>query len=517
MRTLFFVAFFYFVSVVYSDPDCRFAFQFKQRDLFSQSTQDKFLEAVAFWEANFHQNSVGINEATGCTYDGHEIDIITGQPVAPLHDFSAASKESLHLMMLARALEGNKYAKIFISPSNPQNATSRALEILQKKMKSFLDWNRKYPGFGGYLPWVKVSDTGLEPTNGWGDRVPSLDNGEMVWGLYSVAIQAQKTVGNTEQETQALRAIGEQYRSYFDMLAKNSVMMFYDGKGHVRAEAKILDVHAQPTPGNYRNNVANYFLDDPYEGELFVFFMDLFGNWPNTTHDERDAVWKVKRTKLVAVDYPAPNGPITVQKGWWFSSHETWKVMELPYNNVPIHNRVFRNGEKVRTINSLLHNNPGLYAAASNFTSGGPIQQYVNTVGIPQIAFEPIKYYELITPYGAFPVSIANLSVGLIWYHNMLLGSKMQGPFGSTEACQIGGKAIAPVLTWDTKITNLCAFIGGITDLVRTGLQQQQKYQRFYEIVDREWTRVFTNLKGEANQFALPHAPVPRLLADFTT
>ncbi len=30
----------------------------------------------------------------------------------------------------------------------------------------------------------------------------------------------------------------------------------------------------------------------------------------------------MKRAKLQSVDYETPNGPITCQRGWWFSSHE---------------------------------------------------------------------------------------------------------------------------------------------------------------------------------------------------
>lgn len=52
-------------------------------------------------------------------------------------------------------------------------------------------------------------------------------------------------------------------------------------------------------------------------------------------------------------------GPITVQRGWWFSSHEQWKFLELPYLDVPISKRVFINGEKVRTINSNAKKIPG--------------------------------------------------------------------------------------------------------------------------------------------------------------
>lgn len=52
------------------------------------------------------------------------------------HDFSAPSKESLHLMILARALEGKKLAQIFINRENPTNL-SKAIDILQRKINTY--------------------------------------------------------------------------------------------------------------------------------------------------------------------------------------------------------------------------------------------------------------------------------------------------------------------------------------------------------------------------------------------
>jgi len=271
---------------------------------------------------------------------------------------------------------------------------------------------------------------------------------------------------------------------------------------------------AMPTKANYVNNVPNYFLDDPYEGETFIWLMDLFGEWEDP--NDRDKVWIGKRKKLVSVEYSTPKGPITVQKGWWFSAHETWKVMELPYNSVPIHKRIFDNGERARTINSALKKIPGLYAAASNVTSGGPVQSYVAAVGIAEIAFEAITDSNLITPYGSFPVLLANYTYGLVWYHNMLLGSKMQGPFGSTESCDVWGSQISPVLTWDTKITTMCALVGGVVDITEKGFKEDGKYQRFKTIIDTEWSRKFPTLHGEDLEFGLPTHPVPNILPDFT-
>ncbi len=76
----------------------------------------------------------------------------------------------------------------------------------------------------------------------------------------------------------------------------------------------------------------NCYLDDPYEGEMFAFMMHFFAPWEDQT--ERNKIWVQKRAKLVSVDYHVEelNKNITVQKGWWFSAHENWKYLFLPYN-----------------------------------------------------------------------------------------------------------------------------------------------------------------------------------------
>jgi len=245
-----------------------------------------------------------------------------------------------------------------------------------------------------------------------------------------------------------------------------------------------------------------------------LFFLDLFGKWPDP--DEKEQVWINKRGKLQAVNYPTPNGPITVQRGWWFSSHEQWQYLELPYTEVPINKRVFLNGERARTWNSYLNNIPGLLASVSNVTQGTPVSQYVSAVGIKEIAFSTIDTTALVTPYASFPVILADLPTGLVWYYNMLMGSRMQGPYGSTESVANSGLEIAPVLTWDSKITTLCAMIGGVSDIVRDGLIQANLFYRFYQVVDREWNLAFNNLMGENLGYKLPLSLVPDPLGPFT-
>lgn len=36
-------------------------------------------------------------------------------------------------------------------------------------------------------------------------------------------------------------------------------------------------------------------------------------------------------------------------RGYWFSAHETWKYLFLPYDNVPLTHNLIVNGEKART------------------------------------------------------------------------------------------------------------------------------------------------------------------------
>jgi len=54
-------------------------------------------------------------------------------------------------------------------------------------------------------------------------------------------------------------------------------------------------------------------LNDPYEGELFTWWLYFFGGLSN---GDRELLWEVKRPQLVSVEYQmGVFGPITVQKG----------------------------------------------------------------------------------------------------------------------------------------------------------------------------------------------------------
>ena len=94
----------------------------------------------------------------------------------PLHYWSAPSKESIHLGLLARALaqgpEDPDVREFFHVPL-PKHVSSRwntgdsrldvVLTMLERKISSYEKWNSTYPGFGGFIPWVYVNDSGMVP------------------------------------------------------------------------------------------------------------------------------------------------------------------------------------------------------------------------------------------------------------------------------------------------------------------------------------------------------------------
>lgn len=257
-----------------------------------------FVSCMAFWEGKMQ--SVAFFTDLGLTKDGHYINYKTGSvDGCPQHNFSAPSKESLHLGLLARAIEGKEEAALIfvVSPFCHSNnmtfseclefaydhGTEVATAALQQKMLSLKKWNVAYPGFGGFLPWFTVADgNSVVPMSDWLNRVPSLDNGEMIWGLVACYQALSEDV-----------ALKKMVWEYIGLLAQNALTVFYDGNGRFRTVTLIKNVSDIPSPGNYLCPVGGCgYLDDPYEGELFTVFAWLLGNW--TGQEGRDQVWVSK-------------------------------------------------------------------------------------------------------------------------------------------------------------------------------------------------------------------------------
>lgn len=90
--------------------------------------------------------------------------------------------------------------------------------------------------------------------------------------------------------------------------------IFYAGKGRVCAVTTIGNQSlAVTSPDQTYACEGTATLDDPYEGELFTWWLHFFSELPQ---EDQDALWEAKRAKLVSVEYEMDGvGPITVQEG----------------------------------------------------------------------------------------------------------------------------------------------------------------------------------------------------------
>jgi hypothetical protein len=157
-----------------SPSECQFSATYTQAEILQNP--DAFISDFLYWEGKFHQNNVSYNSFNGMSYDGTLLDETTGLATAK-HPFSAASKESLQVMLYTHALAGSQEAAQFLSPNDFTQAPSIAYEIMVLKLQTYLQFNETYPGFGGFLPWYTGDEMDIVPTWDWVNRVPGLDNG----------------------------------------------------------------------------------------------------------------------------------------------------------------------------------------------------------------------------------------------------------------------------------------------------------------------------------------------------
>ncbi|EAW07211.1 endo-beta-1,2-glucanase [Aspergillus clavatus NRRL 1] len=396
---------------------------------------------------------------------------------------------------------------------NPAAAPELAVSIMQTKLQTYLKFNETYPGFGGSLPWFTSTSKDITPTSDWNNRVPALDNGELFWAVYGF-IQALENTGSPAHAKLASR-----WQNWMDYTKTTAAKIFYKGNGQVCAVSSIKNQSLpvdHPDQGYACEGTGR--LNDPYEGELFTFWLQFFGGLSDA---DVAAIWAAKKPQLVSVDYHMGNiGPITVQKGYWFSSHEQWKALEMPYYDVDIVRRVFKNAERVRTCNAVLTNVPGLFASINNITdpATGHVTGYISNTGIPSISFLSKQERDVVTPYGVYPTVLVDKAVGLAWWRNMVVAKKMQNPYGSTEGTRVDGKGVSALVTWDSKITTVTAILGGVTDLVRQKMKADGIYEEFVNSIEEAYVAVFTELKGEDVPLCLPRDDVPDTgLQDFTS
>ncbi|MEW6278773.1 MAG: hypothetical protein AB1758_09140 [Candidatus Eremiobacterota bacterium] len=443
---------------------------------------DRFLDDYVRHEAPFFR--IARHPQSALTCDGWDLDPRTGQPVKPRY-WSAPSKECLDVALLVKAVEQDRRALMLVS-------REEAVEILRRKLQSYLDYHRRYPLAGGWMPWYYGGHQ-ADPAPGWEGNLPGLDNGEWVFALL-VAEKVLRDRGYVE--------LARGYREFLDLLETTAVPVFYDFEvGLVRGDVALSPDGYRTDPGRASHLTGEHGV---HEGLMFVMFVTLFGR--GLPEDAPGRIWAA--TRMVRVEHPVA----TTWQGFWGSAHESWAYLFLPYRDLPEYRELFRLREIIRTRNAAQRGYCGLHASIHDPVT----MQYVSNCGIEGIGTQPIKYNHALALYGAFPVLLADRRAGAAWLYNMLDAPRMLGPLGGGESISNDGRHFAPVKTIDGTFPILLAAMGGLEKETAAMLKERGLYQQFCEILREEYREAFGDapLRCEAD-FALPPHPVPRELEDF--
>jgi hypothetical protein len=491
---------------------CRFAERYLSANFEDPSVQAAFVtEAVASERAFYAKPFVGYDGDTGWTYDGININPISGQvdsAVESPRTFTAASKEALHLSLLVLSVRG-----IRDNGDMPYPYTDKeAWDLFDMKATAYETFNKQYPEYKGWLPWLcsrgmtddkchslKEPATGAAPAPGDTFReIPGYDNGEFAWAMYTTArVLAAKAVHAPEYGPLAAR-----YGALLDQLRESAVdVWFHNGEvcGRVVAENTGLFT----CKGDDR-------LADPYEGELLLIFIDLLGDWRQLDHGSAsDALWAAKQSNIVKRTLYGVN----LQAGWHFSAHEQWKLLMLPYMDLPKTAEIMRAGEVARSRYSLIEGIPGLLGDANEPTPdspNGPVRPgcptgYCKSVGVEPLAQAPVEVNWTITPYAAFPMVITDRPQGFAWYNAMLRAPRMQTSYGAGESVSADGEEVSRALTWDTKALILVSIYGGMGPIVKPYMVQDGIFYQFSNRVETMYQTIFGPVTGGQPKPGLPH------------
>ena len=153
----------------------------------------------------------------------------------------------------------------------------------------------------------------------------------------------------------------------------------------------------------------------------------------------------------------------------------------MPYSDVEIFNKIQKNNEKARILNSIDLHICGMFASVTGpAKSNTNNMDYYSDCGIESISFQKVLHTHMVTPYSVFPILLVNRNIGAAWLHNMLYSPSGQTIYGAVEATSIDGKDVSPVMTWDSKITTVLAVLGGNRSIIRDFMKKKGVYDRFY-------------------------------------
>ncbi len=463
--------------------------------------------ALAFVEDYFDHESPFFHAArdfaTGLAFDGVDLDPKTGQ-LSGRRRLTATSKECTDVAVIAKILTGDPLAVRLMGKD--VDAREEALAILTRKMDSYERFDREYPGYGGFMPWIKIgADGSLGPADKhWEKNVPSLDNCEWMFTLLAV-----EHVLRQQGET----ALADRYKAWNEKLARNVKRVFWDeDKQAVRVQAKISD-NRDPN-ATYASHDGDAFMRGPHgvhEGAMILHYMSLYAK-PGLSPEQVEHVWS--ETRMEAVEHK--HG--TTWQGYWGSPHEEWEFLIMPKRDQEDWAKLFRIRQKLRTQDAVERGKPGFGASINSPDSGpqeGATVPYAGDHGIPSIALSSTTDYPFYAIYGVFTLLLEQANTperreGLAWLLNTLRARDAVTSMGAGESVNNDGSKASPMKTIDGSFLNWLGIMGGISDEVRDRMKDDGTYDKYQEILLHEYRETFGDkVLNEPSDFAAPRVSVP--------
>ena len=480
----------------------RFPFNHTVDDVLrSPDAASAFVEDFFDHEAPFFQAARDF--ATGLAFDGVDLDPKTGQ-LSGRRRMTATSKECTDVAVITKILTGDPLALRLMGKDVDPRAS--ALAILARKIDSYERFDREYPGYGGFMPWIKIgADGSLGPADKhWETNVPSLDNGEWMFTLLAV-----EHVLRQQGET----ALADRYKAWNDKLARNVKRVFWDEeKQAVRVQAKISDI--RDPNAKYASHEGDAFIRGPHgvhEGAMILHYMSLYAN-PGITPAQVKHLWS--ETRMEAVEHK--HG--TTWQGYWGSPHEEWEFLIMPKRDQEDWAKLFRIRQKLRTQDAVERGKPGFGASINAPDSGpqeGAVVPYAGDHGIPSIAYSSTTDYPFYAIYGVFSLLLEQANTperreGVAWLLNTLRARDAVTSMGAGESVNNDGSKASPMKTIDGSFLNWLGLMGGLCDEVRDRMKADGTYAKYQEILRGEYRETFGDKPlNEPTDFAAPRVSVP--------
>ncbi len=384
-------------------------------------------------ESVYFLPGTGVDNKTGMPYDHIRIRLKENL-LSEVGNYTAASKLSLLIPFLLKVIQKNPYYRQV--KMTPEEASKKLKQILN----TLIDYNKKYPDYGGFLPWVDIRPNGtIAPAS---TKVPSLDNGQMTWALAAVVASLEDA---PDPELRKLASMAQM------LLHSQDYKKFYDEKLKLLHGTIQFDTETREWSGD-----ATYYINDMFEGTLAVLWGVLNGQIPEEAWDN---------LAVPTIEYITENGEkITTLAGFRASFHEHWALAYLPVMSSALA-PLYQNYLYAQADHARRNHLPGFLSTA--YDPKGIYRQ----MGVASIAYNPVDRTDVAVLFATAMGMLISPTVGASWLIKFYSFKNFVTPYGGYES--VGRDGYADIFTADAKGMTLLAASGGVVDEINKYLNER--------------------------------------------